>query len=160
MGFLLFLQYCPISFLPQARTNWSIPLVPLVVLLYTRYCAAETFTLLSKRKLVVSNDIFHQSCNTPLLNLKASAGLMLAFLYFTLFTVVCSPHLSQRAGCWPVVARCRSPRSTSSCPGRSPPQTRWSERWKLPAPLGAPGQSCRGEKEHRKMDWLHVEHLH
>lgn len=64
---------------------------------------------------------------------------------------VCSPHLSWWAGCWPVAAHCRSPRSRSSCPGRSPPESRWSERWKLPAPPGAPGLSYRGRQRAQKM---------
>lgn len=63
---------------------------------------------------------------------------------------VCSPHLSWWAGCWPVAARCRSPRSRSSCPGRSPPESRWSERWKLPAHPGALELSCRGQQRAQK----------
>lgn len=70
---------------------------------------------------------------------------------------LCWSHLSWWAGCWLVAARCRSRRSRSSCPGHSPPESRWSERWKPPAPPGAPGLSCR-EREHKWKDaWMLVE---
>ena len=58
-------------------------------------------------------------------------------------------HLSWRAECLPAAARCHSPRSRSSCPDRSPPEIRWSEKWKPPAHPGAPELSCRGRTVNR-----------
>lgn len=63
-----------------------------------------------------------------------------------LMRVFVSSHLSWWAGCWPVSVRCHSPHSRNSCRDRSPPESRWSERWKPPAPPGAPGLSCKGRQ--------------